>query len=617
MQRIIFGISAFVVFAVTAMSPSAGMAQEKRAEAVVVTAGRIEQQITDAIPHTTVITQKEIRESQATDVLQLLKREAGFEFVQNGGVGTASQVFMRGGGKESTLVLIDGVRVSSATTGTTAVDQIMLSQVDRVEIVRGNVSALYGANAVGGVIQIFTKRGLGEPRGEVQATFGEHGTRAGSAFYGGQSGDVRYSVNLSKFATNGFSAMDPKSFPTRINPNANPYNNQSVSAQLSRLLGSEHEFGIRVYQSEGDVSYDGVASTDRPTTLHTGERSVGNYAVFANNRFNSVWGSKLALSQSQDKSRDRTDNATKTVAPTKFETGIAQLQWQNDFAVAPGHVVSLNFDEQRQRINSTTVYAYDRRDISSAGLGYVGTFGGHHVQMATRSDKYSDFGGANTWLGGYAYELTSDWRLTAMRSSAFRAPTLNELFFPNFGNASVKPETSQSNEAGVQYAAGGHLFRLVQFSTTYVNLIEAPGPLFLTSNVGQAKVDGTESSYAGQYANWDFRVSATLQNPINSATDAQLNRRSKKFGNFVASTNLMGWRVGGEIMASDKRIDTSVTPTAELGAYKTVNLTARRDLTKQVYVGARLENVFDERYQTAFRFNQPSRGLFMTVGWRQ
>jgi len=592
------------------VSPLAAQAQsqsqERPADAVVVTAGRIEQQLTEAIPHTTVITQKEIRESQATDLIQLLRREAGFEFVQNGGIGSVGSIFMRGGGSTSTLILVDGVRLDSATTGSAQIGQIMLKQIERVEIARGNVSALYGANAVGGVIQIFTKRGLGTPRGEAELMVGARSTHRMSANYGGQSGDTRFNLSISEFETKGFTAQNPRFAPANINPDADGYTNQSIAAQLSQTLAAGHEIGVRAYQSRGHGDFD--SNFDTPRTLHSSDSEVTNLAFFAKNQLSSAWASRLTLSKLQDTAHSRTNLAT----PTRFDTASTQLQWQNDITLAKGHVLTATVEDQKQRLSSSTAYTYTSRSVRSLGLGYIGRVSDHHFQLASREDRYSDFGRARTWLAGYGYELTPDWKLTAMRSTAFRAPTFNELFFPGFANPAVQPETTQSNEIGVQYAAGAHLLRVVQFSTRYLNLIESPAPAFLPRNVSKASVEGTEMSYTGQYASWDLRASLTAQDPIN-ATGAPLTRRSQMFGNIVANTSLQGWRVGGELAFSDKRPD----GVQVLGGYRTLNLTARRDLGHRFYVAARLDNVFDEEYQTALRFNQPSRGLYLSMGWRQ
>lgn len=605
--------SAFVAWSPVhgqASGQTSGQNPDNPSDAVVITAGRIEQQITDTIPHTTVITQKEIRESQAIDIIQLLGREAGFQFTQNGGIGSVGSVFMRGTNSTSTLILIDGVRQGSATTGATPIDQIMLNNVDRIEVVRGNVSALYGANAVGGVIQIFTKRGAGAPLANAQLVAGEYGTYGLAGNYAGQVGDTRFSLSASAYATKGISSQDPRSAPTRINPDADGYSNQSISGQLSQLLAPGQEIGLRAYQSEGKIAYD--SAFDTPQTTHNGTRTLGSYSLYSNNQVNAAWASKLLLSQSQDKVTDRTNNGT----PTRFGTETTQLQWQNDITLAKGHVLSATVDDQRQNIQSTTNYAYNSRSVNSLALGYIGRIGDNHLQGAARQDKYSDFGTANTWLAGYGYDLTPDWKLTAMSSTAFRAPSLNELFFPGFGNTRIQPETSKSNELGVQYAAGQHLLRIVHFNTKIVNLIEAPAPRFLANNVGKASIEGTELSYTGQFSNWDLRGSLTLQDPINDATGGQLVRRAREMGAIAANTRVAGWNLGGEVAFTGTRPE-NAAGTIKLASYSTVNLTARHDLSKQVYLAGRLVNLFNEQYQTAFGYNQPSRGLFLTLGWTQ
>lgn len=206
-----------------------------------------------------------------------------------------------------------------------------------------------------------------------------------------------------------------------------------------------------------------------------------------------------------------------------------------------------------------------------------------------------------------------------MRSSAFRAPTFNELFFPGFGNPKLRPEQSYSNEIGLQYAAGRHLLRLAVYRTQYLNLIDSPPPTFLPQNVARARVEGNELSYTGQFDRWDMRASLTVQDPINATTGAQLRRRGTTFGNLVANANVASWRLGGELIVSGTRPDNDIVSGAPvtLGGYKLLNLTARHPLTKTTYVAARLENVFAEKYQLAHGFNVPGRGLFVSVGWQQ
>lgn len=597
-------------------TPALAQQDENTRDAVVVTASRLDQQLTDTIAHTTVITKKDIRESQAVDLPSLLAREAGFEFVQNGGIGTSSSIFMRGGDGHQVLILIDGVRVGSATLGTTSIENVMLDQVERVEVVRGNVSALYGANAIGGVIQIFTKQGHGAPHAEAQMMAGSRGTHRVSAGYSGSVDDTRFSLNVSQFQTNGFSAINTQQAP-KANPDNDGYHNQSFSGQLAHRLAEGHEIGLRAYQTAGKVLFDNAFGT--PTERDRLNDTLSTYALYSDNQVNSFWRSHLSIAQGRDESKTFTNDLT----PTRFNTKNTQYQWQNDFNLAKEHVVTASLEEQKQRLDSTTAYTMTTRDVRSMMLAYNGRVGANQLQASTRHDRYSDFGEANTWLAGYGYDINARWKATAMRSSAFRAPTFNELFFPGFGNPNLQPEKTQSNELGLQYAVDHHLLRVAEFRTQYRNLIQTvlavPPATFLAENVASARVTGTEMSYTGQFDNLDVRASITVQDPIDASTGAQLRRRGKNFGNLVVNTTLSGWRVGAEAIVGSSRPDNDIvkgTPVT-LGGYKVVNLTARHAVAKNTYIAARLENAFDERYQVAHGYNTPGRGLFVSLNWQQ
>lgn len=578
---------------------------------MVVTASRLEQQLTDTIAHTTVITQKDIRESNAVNLASLLRREAGFEFVQNGGIGSQTSIFLRGGSGAQALVLIDGVRAGSATLGTTQIEGIMLDQVERVEVVRGNVSALYGAGAIGGVIQIFTKQGFGAPRAEAEMMIGDRSTSRVGAAYKGSVGNTRFNLSVTRLETAGFSAINPNQAP-RANPDNDGYRNLSLSAQVGHRLAEGHEVGMRAYQNQGEIRFDNAFGA--PTDNHRAENAVSSFALYSNNQLKSYWNSRLTLAEGSDKGKSFTNAA----APTRTDTRNWQLQWQSDFILAPGHVLTGGLERQEQRLQSTTNYTVKGRDVSSALLAYNGRLDAHQLQISLRNDAYSDFGGARSWLGGYGYDINKDWKITTTRSTAFRAPTFNELFFPGFGNPNLQPERSYSNEIGLQRAAGPNLVRYAAFRTKYQNLIDFPPPTFLPQNVASASVVGHELSYTGQFERWDIRTSLTVQDPINAVTGAQLRRRGTVFGNVVANVQVYDWRLGGELIVSGTRPDNDIATNAPvtLGGYKLVNLTARRPITRNTFVAARLENFFDERYQLAHGFNTPGRGLFVSLGWQ-
>jgi vitamin B12 transporter len=579
---------------------------------VVVTASRLDQQIADTIAHTTVITAADIRESQAVDLLSLLRREAGFEFSQTGGIGSSSSIFMRGADSTQVLVLVDGERIGSATTGTTAIESIMLDQVERVEIVRGNVSALHGAGAVGGVIQIFTKQGTGAPHADAQVMVGSRGTTKEAGSYGGAIGDTRFNLNASHFYTSGFSAINP-GFAPGANPNNNPYENLSFSGQIAQRWAEGQEIGLRAYRSTGTISYDNAFGA--PTDTNYADNGLSNVALFSNNQITPIWKSRLTLAESMDRSKNYTNDESQS----QFDTHNLQVSWQNDITVAKDQIVTAGLEHQLQRVISSTAYDSTGRNVNSAFLSYNGRFGNNQFQLGARHDGYSDFGDANTGLAGYGYNLNPNWKLTAMYSSAFSAPNFNDLFYPGFSNPNLQPERSVSTELGLQYAANDQLMRLAVFRTLYRDLIESPAPVYLPVNVDRAQIQGAEISYTGRIGDWDLRASFTAENPVDSTIGQQLPRRAKAFGNLVLGTKIGGWRIGGELRQSGPRPDSDIVSGAPvtLASYTVVDLVARYAISKSISLSARAENVFNEKYQLAEGYNTPGPGVFVTLEWRQ
>lgn len=577
-------------------------------DAVVVTASRIEQRLRDSIPHTTIITAREIRESGAVDLPTLLRREAGFESSQNGGIGTTSSTFLRGAATNQVLVLIDGLRVSSLTTGATALDQLMTDQIERVEVVRGNVSSLYGSGAIGGVIQVFTHRGRGEPRASVDVGVGEQGTHRLLAAYSGASGDTRYSLNLSHYATEGFSAQSPANSLT-TNPDRDGYRNLSLSASLAHRFSTEHEAGVRYFSSDGRVEFDNVFAAS-VNDQHAADARVGALTLYTHNRIAPRWLSRLSYSQG----RDQFDGFLNGAVTSGTKTRNTQLTWQNDIALGSDQTATAGFETLHQSVQSTTAYDRSGRDVAALFFGYQGRYGRHALQLNARNEDYSDFGEARTHYAGYGFDLTEQLRFTAASASAFRAPTFNELFFPfGIGNPSLRPERSRSVELGAQYAAGPHLLRVAVFHARISDLIN-PFPIF---NVNNAVIDGVEVSYRGSLAGADVKASLTLQDPIQhtATTHVQLIRRSKAFGSFGIARSFGPWRLGAELLASGRRFDNHIVTFSrvELAPYEVFNLTARYQLGKQTELSARLENAFDKQYALAHGFNTVGRKLSVNL----
>jgi vitamin B12 transporter len=604
--------------AALALLPTLALAQSApEDEALVITASRTEQRLRDAIPHTTVLTQKEIRDSQAVDLPALLRSEAGIEVTQNGGIGGNSSLFMRGGRSAQALILVDGVRMEDVSFGTTALQHLMLDEVERVEIVRGNVSSLYGSGAIGGVVQVFTKRGRSAPAPYGELMLGSRNTSKLSAGYGGRAGDTSFNVTASRFDTRGFSAMDP-ALASLANPDPDGYRNESFTGSISHRLSRRHEFGASFLQTHGRADLDGNTAFlgDTPTTQHQISQDLGMLQAYWEARFVEAWKSRVTAAEGTDYRTENRDGAFDNRSNTRNR----QLIWDNDLQLAPQHRVSIGVEQLRQALDNQGVFAIGERtrEVDIARLGYLGRIGRHSLQANVRSDEYSDFGSADTWFLGYGLDLTDAWRLTASASTAFRAPTFQDLF--GFGgNPQLKPERARTRELGAQWARDAQRLRVVAFDTEYEDAISFDLLTFTAANVRKARVSGIETSYTGRFAGFELRASMTFQDPIEQepgGEEEQAIRRAKRFGSLAVYRTLRDWRLGAELRASASRPDADIetfAPVREAG-YTVMHLTARYQVAKALFVAARVENALDEEYRLVHGFNTPPRGLFVTAG---
>ena len=601
-----------------AVSSAAVLAQsqtETTLNEVVVTASRSQQLLTDALPHTTVIGRDVIERSQAVDLPTLLSGEAGFQFTQNGGPGTASSLFLRGSAALGVLVLVDGVPMTRQdTTGAVSLEHIMLDQVDRIEIVRGNVSAIYGSGAIGGVIQVFMRQGRGKPAGFANFEVGSHGLVRSVAGLSGQADATRFSLGLGRFQTDGFSAVNTRQFPNE-NPDADGYRNTHYSLNLSHDVVSGHTVGLRTQGNDGEFDFDG-GGLGLVTDIYKGQNTTDTWSVYSHNQITRDWRSELTASQGREKS---IYDAQKTAYPFSSQaiTGNRSVNWSNTVGIG-AWLVTVGGETQAQTIDATDSAAtvLDRtRGVTSLFAGVSGSHRAHAIQFNVRFDNAEGLAAQTTGYLGYGLTLTPTWKLTASSSTAFNLPPLGYLYDVFSGNPALKPETAHTNEIGLQWASGQQVMRATLFSTRVANLMLYDLTSFKFNNVSEFSNQGLEVSYSGKLATADVRSSLTLQNPVNETTGAQLVRRGKTMASLGVSQPWGAWTLGGDIRHTGARPDMAAYPM--LDAYTEADLNSRYALTPELALTARIDNVFDSQYQTAYGYNQPGRSVFVGLVWKQ
>ena len=577
---------------------------------IIVTASRIEQSQVEAIPSTTVITQEMISRKKPADVLTLLRQEAGINIARTGGYGAVSSVFMRGSNSNQVLILIDGVPIRDVTiTGAPmSLEHLLPDQVERIEIVRGNVSAIYGSGAIGGVVQIFTKKGDGEPSISLTAEGGSDHTTKMSASVSGRQEELRYNLGVTRFKTNGDSAMNGRQYPNE-NADNDGTRNISVNAGISREWTKGNEFGARLYAYDAKYDYDG-GGFGTPDQKDYGKTREWTVAAFSKNRFTPNWDSTITLSQTEI---DRENKYGSYLAHYRSQTSM--LQWANQIVLSSDWVATVGADISREKADLGSARDPSRTNQSlSAGLN--GKWGNHHFQVNARYDHTEESGADTTGYLGYGYDLTPSWKLVASASTAFLAPTLYQQYDPYDGNKDLESEKSRSYEIGIQYAQGVTLVRTTFFDTHTRDMIDwvSTGPWTgRFFNVNRAKNRGFELNGMTQLAGIDVRGNLTIQDPKNRDTDKQLDRRAKKMASLDVSKTLGAWHIGSDVHYEEHRPDTG---SRRLPSYVLFNLNARYQISKEVALFARIENLLDREYQTAYGYDMPDRAVFAGINWK-
>ena len=590
-----------------ALSYSVAAQADEVLEEVVVTATRTEQPISDVIGSVTVITRADIETSQAQSLQDLLRGEAGIDIANSGGLGKASSIYLRGGNATQTLILVDGVRMGSATAGTTSVEFIPVEQIERIEIVRGPRSSLYGSDAIGGVIQIFTRRNQGVT---ASAGISSHNTQDYSAGFGDVVGNLRFNVNGAYQQSDGFNACASgySGGCYAIEPDKDGYRNSSGSAKLGYAFGEFADLELSTLYSQGRTEYDG--SYVNETRFRNSAPSV---------RFTLNANAALSLTLSGGMTQDKNDNLNNGVFMSRFDTEKRNGSLQADWRIADAHTVTLGADYLQDKVDSDTAYTVTERDNKGLFAQYLGKFNAHEFSASLRRDDNQQFGGHTTGNVGWKwFALGKSLTLNAGAGSAFHAPTFNDLYYPwGYGNPELKPEQSKSYELGASGQLSWLDWSLQLYSTNVDNLIALDSSWY-PGNISKARLRGAELTVDAQWQQLTAKLNYTAQDPRSRAAasyDNVLPHRSRQSGRVELSYDFGATQLSSTINVVGKRYD-DLANSIELGGYTTVDVAAQVALSKQFTLQAKLGNFFDRPYETVRYYNQEGRTAALTVRYQ-
>lgn len=580
---------------------------------VVVTASRTPQPRESVIANVSVIDSEEIQRSGQTSLVELLAQQQGIEISSSGGAGTVSNIFMRGTNSGHVLVLIDGMRVDSATLGATAFENLPLGQIDKIEILRGPATSLYGQDAIGGVIQIFTKKSeSGAVKFNANLGYGSYDTVRADAGVSGSLANTRFALNVSSLNTNSFSAINTKNKDYSDN---DPYRNLAFSGNISHLIVPGHEIGFQFLHSDGSVHFDN--SFNGSNFDSRADATQYSYAIFSNNQFTDAWLSKLRLGEGVDKSR--TFDAFSVASGDFYQTKQLQFNWQNDIKLPVG-VLTLLYERLNQKVDSNAVnYDVKKRTNDGYVASYLLNQDAHSLQLSARHDSNTQFGGKTTGSIGYGYSFTSAWRATASVGTAYKAPTFNDLYYPGFGNPMLKPEQSRNIEASLRYHAGQTDLSATVYENKIRDLIGFDSA-FNVLNINEARIKGLSLSASQYFNSLKLSGNVDIQSPKDDNTGNLLARRANRHASANASYTFGDWRFAAETVASSHRFNDAAN-TAKLAGYALLNATVDYKFSKDWSVQARANNILDKKYALGLDFggeayNTPRANLFFNIRYQ-
>jgi vitamin B12 transporter len=585
---------------------------------VVVTASRVEQPLSQALSSVSVITRQEIEKSQAFTLADLLQGEAGFEFGRNGGPGATTSFFLRGQNSINLVVLVDGVRSQVDSIGALQVLDVPLPQIERIEILRGNASALYGDAALGGVISITTRSGKGQAMPYGAIGYGARNTLQTSVGYGGQVGDLRFDMNLGHQHTDGFSAIDTRQI-AGANPDRDGYSGEHWSGKLEQRWGADTTLGLRLTGSRSTADTDSAWALS-PRDVQQFKKRNNILALSWRQALTRDWTSTLDLSTS-DMLYEDFSNGQRLGFYGQFEGRQDAVHWVNTWNLPHASVFQFGAQSTVDRFKVDQGAVYDiRREGQGYFAGLTRTWAPLSLQINARHDEvkmdYAQPGtaaisqqtGADTGLLGLGYALDAHWSLNGSVSSGFRAPTASEVS----KNAGLAPESHHSAELGATYTSERLLLRLVHFESQTRNAIvfkPLAGWDYTYDSVGRLDNRGLEATVRAQWQGYALKASAVSQEPWNAVTQKALDRRAKQYGSVDVSRPMGAYELGVKLYAAGARTDGTRT----LGGYSLWSLYASRKLDENWTARVRLDNVFDKPYQLAYGYNTPGRGLYATL----
>jgi vitamin B12 transporter len=588
----------FVLLAAAAAGPAFAQVPSAELDPVVVTATLAESPLSRTLAPVIVITRAEIERAQAFDLAELLRLHAGLDVARNGGAGQATSVFIRGAESNHTLVLVDGVRINPGTIGGAAFQHLAPEMIERIEVVKGPRSSQWGSDAIGGVINIITRRPATGLSGEARATGGSDETWSAALGLGHRGEHVEGNLSVDQFATRGFPAQDAATEDTG-------HARTSFSGSLATAAGAPR-IAARHWEARGKTDYLDFTATRVDQDFRNSATQLEAAAPVGRG-----FAARAALTHATDEAHQ---NQSEDYALTRRSGVELRGDWTGAAAT-----VALGAQSYREEADSLVFGTrFDvRTDVAAVFAQGTADLDRHHAVVAARFTEHEAFGGHLTGDLEYGFDAWHGGRLIAAAATGFRAPDATDRF--GFGgDPALEPESSRNLELGLrQQLAGAQSLTLAAFDNRIEQLIEfvCLDAFCFTGenrNVARARIRGVEAGWRWRPGAWSATVEGLVQDPVDETTGERLARRAGKSLTASLSRRLGRAELGADVLAQGRREDSAFSSTVN-GGYAICNLTAGWQVAPGFTLRARAENVFDKDYATAAGFRSPGAAGYLTL----
>jgi vitamin B12 transporter len=571
-----------LTFAAMAISFStSAQANSENLDTLTVTANRMPTD--NALAPNTVITRADIDRLQINDLPSLLSRFPGIDMTMTGGLGKSSSIYMRGTESDHVLFIVDGVKWFSATSGGSAIEHFPVSQIERIEIVRGPRSGIYGAEAIGGVIQIFTRQGGQGLKPYFSAGAGSNDTREATVGVSGGDETTSFNLSVSHLTTDGINSREG------TNPDDDGYRNNSVSAKVQHQLTENWSVGANFMRAEGDNEYDGSGLT----TISTNDTVQQVMGLHNNWQLTDDWMLKLSLSESRDQYEDFTNNASSGV----FDTRHRSVSISNILDIAAGHRLNIGFDYEHDKVLSSVDYDEKSRDNRATYISWQAEVEKFNWLLSARHDNNEAYGDETTGSADFGYYLTDSLQIVANAGTGFKAPSYNVLYYPGFSNPDLKPEKSKTYGLGLVGSQDWGNWSVHTYETEIRDLIAG----FPVENIDEAEIQGIEFDLATSLMGWQVNFNAAFLSPEDKETNKTLRRRAQRLANLHLDRQWGKWTTGASWKVVGHRYE-DADNLERIAGYGLVDLRLGYRIDSDWTVKVTAQNVFDKEYKTAIDF---------------